>query len=163
MDWQIGGKGRLSIYGASSFLCFHGKNSLETTRCVYKWIFPRETAQDPWNPCQVIDTNSDRNLWDEGARLDTNQTDLARNYQNVRYGIWTDLAEDWEARYQIRHVWLAVVSICLTLLVFVVQMLYCKLLSCKTAAKNGRHEPADVTSNIAALSWIILQPKTLGL
>ena len=27
----------------------------------------------------------------------------------------------------------------------------------KTAAKNGRHEPADVTSNIAALSRIILQ------
>ena len=27
----------------------------------------------------------------------------------------------------------------------------------KTAAKNGRHEPADVTSNIAALSRIVLQ------
>ena len=27
----------------------------------------------------------------------------------------------------------------------------------KTAAKNGRHEPADVTSNIAALSQIVLQ------
>ena len=27
----------------------------------------------------------------------------------------------------------------------------------KTTAKNGRHEPADVTSNIAALSKIVLQ------
>jgi len=27
----------------------------------------------------------------------------------------------------------------------------------KTTAKNGRHEPADVTNNIAALSWIVLQ------
>ena len=27
----------------------------------------------------------------------------------------------------------------------------------KTAAKNGQHEPADVTSNIAALSRIVLQ------
>jgi hypothetical protein len=27
----------------------------------------------------------------------------------------------------------------------------------KTTAKNGRHEPADITSNIAALSKIILQ------
>ena len=27
----------------------------------------------------------------------------------------------------------------------------------KTTAKNGRHEPADVTSNIAALSRIVLQ------
>ena len=27
----------------------------------------------------------------------------------------------------------------------------------KTSAKNGKHEPADVTSNIAALSRIVLQ------
>ena len=34
------------------------------------------------------------------------------------------------------------------------EMLYCKSPSCKTAAKNGRHEPADITSNTAALSGL---------
>jgi len=27
----------------------------------------------------------------------------------------------------------------------------------KTTAKNSRHEPADITNNIAALLWIVLQ------